>query len=136
MLYLPLNIRKLLIDYKNILIYSGYMKKLILGLSCLLALCSCTSDKSVSIGKTYKLLNTYENVYWFIDYNNACLNVQLITYTMTQGGNYEYTIDKEWVISPTKYQVMSQAIYGSMSYSNKFYEYNDYYLLETYYRVV
>lgn len=107
------------------------MKKICLLVVLLFGLLGCTNEKkSVS----NKLLNTYYDVYYFVDYDNACLNVQIITYTNMQGGNVEYTIDKEWVISPNSYQIHRYEIYGYAEHSNVFYEYSDYYLLVQYYR--
>ena len=128
-----LHIRKILIDIKNILIYSGYMKKLILTLVLLFGLLGCTNDKVVS-GVANKLLNTYYDVYYYVDYDNACLNVQIINSVSQQSGSIEYTIEKEWVISPNNYQIHRYGVYGYMEHNNVFYEYSDYYLIVQYYR--
>ena len=109
------------------------MKKWILWLSCLVGLVCCTSE--IKLNKTtsvYKLLNTYENVEWCIDYDTANLKVQLLKYN---GDNGEYTIDKEWNIQPNKYDLVWYSVYGYPRINNKFYEYNDYYLLDIYYKV-
>lgn len=106
------------------------MKKLILALVLLFGLLGCTNDKVVS-GNINRLLNTYYDVYYYVDYDNACLNVQLLNYN---ADNYEYTIEKEWVISPNSYQIHRYGVYGHMEHNNVFYEYNNYYLIVQYYR--
>ena len=112
------------------------MKKWILGLSCLVSLVCCSSE--IKLNRTtsvYKLINTYDDVEWCIDYDTANLKVQIISYNYDDTNGLQYTIDKEWNIAPNKYDLVWYGVYGYPQHNNKFYEYNDYYLLDIYYKV-